>query len=106
MNRKIPTFNEFVNEQKQLGENNANGKNTNMIKRLSRFDEFITEQKRLEDVNTANENAEVVIIHSQSPEISETMSLTDKEGIKHELYELKKEVSGLPNDVYYWLPKQ
>jgi hypothetical protein len=103
MTKKIPTFNEFVNEQKQLGENKANGENSNMIKGLSKFDEFITEQKQLSE-NKANENSEVVV-HFENPQKSETMSLTDKEGNKYDLYELKKEVSELPTDIFIGFKK-
>ena len=70
-----------------------------MVRKLSSFDEFLNGKNLSEDVNNANENVNIVV-HSQTPQKSETMFLTDKEGVKYELYEFKKEVSGLPTDIF------
>jgi len=81
-----------------------------MIKGCLTFDEFLNE-KQIEDVNktkqiksvgkaNVNKNNAAVVVHSQNPQKPETMYFTDKDGVKYEWHELKKEISGLPMDIF------
>ena len=98
MKKRVPTFNEFVNAKEGL-DSNENGQNAYKPKKFPSIDDFVNGRNLL-DSNSANgQNAEV-IVHSPHPLKSEKTSLTDKEGIKYELYELNKEVSGLPIDIF------
>jgi len=69
-----------------------------MTRRFPTFDEFINGDKQLKQSDDSNENAKV-IIHSHNPQKVEMMSINDDEAKKYEFYELKKELLGLPTDI-------
>jgi uncharacterized FlaG/YvyC family protein len=93
----FPTFDEFVNEMEQTEISNAKAKKTSTIKGLPTIDEFVNEMEK--EVNNAKANININV-NSELPK-RETIFVTDRNGVKYELYEFQKEISGLPSDIFF-----